>query len=94
MGPGDQEEALQGGSSPRAFEALKTAPAWLVKAREPVSRLRSWRLGAGPARVWGGGLQRHGMDLSFLPVSWGPVPLRVTAVGSSGSAGGPHQVYQ
>lgn len=49
------------------FEALKTAPAWLVKAREPVSRLRSWRLGSGPARVWGGGLQRHGMgSVSFL----------------------------
>lgn len=50
-----------------AREVLKPAPAQLVKARGPVCRLRSWGLGVGPARAWGGLCRDVGWaSVSFL----------------------------
>lgn len=47
--------------------SVKPAPAQLVKARGPVRRLRSWGLGVGPARAWGGLCRDVGWaSVSFL----------------------------
>lgn len=47
--------------------SVEDAPAALVKACGPVCRLRSWGLGVGPARAWGGLCRDVGWaSVSFL----------------------------
>lgn len=57
----------------RAQLALKKAPVQLAKSHGPVPKLRIWGLGLEGC-VWD--VQKHGMGLSFLPVSWEPEPVK------------------